>query len=206
VHLNPSGGEAWGNLGAAFADLGRWKDAASCLERAMRLAPSLLHALNLGETLYELNRLDEAERVLRESLVLDPRSIEAKETLAMALAGQDRYDDALTLARELCALTPVALSSRVVLAGVLTEAGRLEEALHEAISARESDPSDPSPQFALGFIHVKMNNGKAALEAFERVSKVPWSRASNAFRHRVASGAAQGAALRSVCLGDTKKP
>ena len=39
AQLNPSDGEAWGNLGAAFAELGRWKDAAPCQERAMRLAP-----------------------------------------------------------------------------------------------------------------------------------------------------------------------
>ena len=90
AHLNPSDGDAWGNLGAVLVELGRWKDAAPCQERAMRLAPSLLHGLNLGETLYELNRLDEAERVLRECLVIDPRSTDAKEALAMVLAGMDR--------------------------------------------------------------------------------------------------------------------
>jgi tetratricopeptide (TPR) repeat protein len=70
---------------------------APCLERVMRLAPSLTHALNLGSTLYELNRLDEAERALREALVHDPRSIDAKELLAQVLAGRDQYDEALTL-------------------------------------------------------------------------------------------------------------
>jgi tetratricopeptide (TPR) repeat protein len=87
----------------------------------------------------------------------------------MVLAGQDRNDDALTLARELCGVKPVAVSSRVVLAGVLLEAGRLEEALHEAIAAGDADPSDPRPQAVLGSIYVKMNDGAAALAAFERV-------------------------------------
>jgi tetratricopeptide (TPR) repeat protein len=169
AHLNPSDGEAWGNLGAAFASLGRWKDAAPCQERAMRLAPSLLHGLNLGETLYELNRLDEAERVLRECLVIDPQSTDAKETLAMVLAGQDRYEEALTLAQQVCAVTRLALSSRVILASVLMEAGRLKEASQEASAAGAADPSDPRPQLVLGSIYVKMNNGAAALAAFDRV-------------------------------------
>jgi tetratricopeptide (TPR) repeat protein len=171
AHLNPSDAEAWGSLGAAFADLGRWKDAAPCQERAMRLAPSLPQGINLAETLYELNRLDEAEEVLRRCLVIDPKSAEAKETLAMVLAGQDRYDEALTVAREVCAVPPVALSSRVALAGVLMEAGRLEEALREATAVAETAPSDPRSQILLGGIHVKMNNGAAALAAFDRVKR-----------------------------------
>ncbi len=196
AHLNPSDGEAWGHLGAAFAELGRWKDAASCHERAMRLAPGVLHGLNLGQTLYELNRLDEAERVLRTSLVIDPKSTDVQETLAMVLAGQDRYADALTLAQELCAVKPVALSSRVVLAGVLMEAGRLEEALQEAIAAGEAAPSDPTPQFVLGSIYVKMNKGEAALAAFERVqSDLDQSTEHPAVGGLVWSAAGRGSAL-----------
>src|SRR5688572_7679163 len=82
AQLNPSDAEAWGNLGAVLAGLARWKDAAPCQERAMRLTPSVTHALSLASTLYELNRLDEAERVLRDAVLLDPRSTDAKELLA----------------------------------------------------------------------------------------------------------------------------
>jgi tetratricopeptide (TPR) repeat protein len=66
------------------------------------MAPSPARGLNLGATLYELNRFEEAERVLRDVLVLDPRSVDAKELLAMVLTGQDRYDDAIRMAREAC--------------------------------------------------------------------------------------------------------
>ena len=100
AHLNPADGAAWGSLGAVLANLGPGTDAVPCLERAMRLAPSALHGLNLGETLYELNRLEEAERVLRESLAIDPRSTAIKEALAAVLAGQDRCDEALALAQD----------------------------------------------------------------------------------------------------------
>lgn len=170
AHLNPSDGEAWGNLGAAFAELGRWKDAAPCQERAMRLAPSLTHGLNLGSTLYELNRLEEAERVLRDVLVLDPRSVDAKESLAMVLTGQDRYDEAITIARETCESNADALSSRVVLAAALSEAGCLDEALRIATAAVEAAPEDARVHGALGFVYVKMKDGAAALAAFERMA------------------------------------
>jgi tetratricopeptide (TPR) repeat protein len=170
VHLNPSDAEAWGNLGATLVELGRWKDAAPCHERAMRLAPSPMQGLHLGWTMYELNRLDEAERVLRDVLVLDPRSADAGELLAVVLAGQDRYEEAIKLARDVYASNPDGLSSRAALAGVLSEAGRLDEALKEARAAAETAPADPRSHATLGGVYVKMNDGAAALAAFERMA------------------------------------
>jgi tetratricopeptide (TPR) repeat protein len=195
VHLNPSSGEAWGNLGAAFAELGRWRDAAPCQDRAMRLAPSLTHGLNLASTLYELNRLDEAERVLRDSLVLDSRSTYAKELLALVLTGQDRYDEAIKLAREICAVNPDAISSRVVLAGVLLEAGHLDEAINEAKAAADVAPSDPGPHCTLGAIYVKMSDGTAALAAFERMGRCLDPSVELPLSSRVSCDAGRGAAL-----------
>jgi len=137
----------------------------------MRLAPSLTHALNLAGTLYELSRLDEAERVLRDALALDPRSAQATELLASVLAGQDRYDEAIKIAREICGSNPDAVSSRVVLAGVLAEAGRLDEALKEAKAAANTAPGDARAHGALGAVYVKMSDGTAALAAFERMAE-----------------------------------
>jgi tetratricopeptide (TPR) repeat protein len=75
----------------------------------------------------------------------------------------------LILAQDVCAVKPVAVSSRVALAGVLRCAGQLEAALREANAAAEAYPSDPKPQAALASIHVEMNDGAAALTAFDRV-------------------------------------
>jgi tetratricopeptide (TPR) repeat protein len=171
AHLSPSDGEAWGNLGAAMAELGRWKDAAPCQERAMRLAPSVTHALNLASTLYELNRLTEAERALRDAVALDSRSVDARESLATVLAGQDRYDEAIRIARELCESNSGALSSQTVLAGVLSEAGYLDEALQVAKAAADTAPHDARAYGALGSVYLKMNDGESALAAFERMAE-----------------------------------
>jgi tetratricopeptide (TPR) repeat protein len=170
AQLSPSDAEAWGNLGALLARLGRWKDAAPCQERAMRLAPSVTHALNLASTLYELNRLDEGERVLRDAVALEPQSADVKELLATVLAGKDSYDEAITLAREACVSTSGALSSRAVLAGVLSEAGCLDEALRIAREAVGVAPQDARAHGTLGTVYVKMNDGGSALAAFERMA------------------------------------
>ena len=172
AQLNPADAEAWGNFGAALADLGRWKDAAPCQERAMRIAPSVIGGLNFAETLYELNRCEDAEHVLRDVLALDARCVDAKELLALALAGQERYDEAIALAREIHAANPTALSSLEVMAGVLTEAGRLEEALEHAKAAAVVAPDDARSHAGLGCVWLAMKDGAAALAAVERVAEL----------------------------------
>ena len=104
------------------------------------------------------------------SLALDPRSVDAKESLATVLAGQDRYDEAIKIARETCESNADALSSRVVLAGVLAEAGCLDEGLRIATAAAEAAPEDARVHGALGTVYVKMKDGAAALAAFERMA------------------------------------
>jgi tetratricopeptide (TPR) repeat protein len=170
AQLNPSDGAAWGNLGMVLAELGRWRDAAPCLERSLRLAPSLAYSLILANTLFELNRLEDAERVTRAALELNPQALDGKETLARILTGQDRHQEALELAREITALNPSAASSRVVLAGVLREAGQLDAALEEAKAAVDLAPSEPGAYGALGATYLKMNDGAAALSAFAQMA------------------------------------
>jgi tetratricopeptide (TPR) repeat protein len=194
--LKPSQGEAWGFLGLMFMSIGRWTDAVPCLERAMRLAPSALHGGYLGWTLLWLNRLDEAERALRNTLLIDSRATDVKLALAQVLAGQDRHDEALTIAHEVCAVTPVAMSSQLVLAEVLRDAGRLEEALKEANAAAMAWPSEPGPQVVLGTIHVDLNDGAAALAAFDRVQRcVELSHESQPASFHVSCARARGNAL-----------
>ena len=171
AQLTPSDADAWGHLGGVLVELGRWTDAASCQERALRLAPNVTSALNLASTLYELNRLEEAERVLRDAVLLDPRSAEVKEWLAMVLAGQDRYDEAVTMARDACDSNAGAPSSRAVLAGVLAEAGRLEDALRTARAATTAAPRDAGAHCALGMVYAKMSDGESALAAFQRMAE-----------------------------------
>ena len=137
----------------------------------MRLAPSVTNGINLGSTLHAMNRLEEAERVLRDALVLDPRSSEGKGLLALVLTGQDRYEEATRLAREIYEHNPDALSSHFVLACVLSEAGPLDEALEEANAAIQIAPNDPGPLSALGSVYLKMGDGARALAAFERMAE-----------------------------------
>jgi tetratricopeptide (TPR) repeat protein len=165
--LQPSDVDAWRMLGATFIELGQWKDAAACQERVMRLQPSVTHGLELGGTLYELNRLEDAERVLREALAIDSQSTDAKGLLAMVLSDQDRHSEAIELARQIRAAAPNDVPPRLVLGHVLSWAGHFEEALREANAAAEIAPTESRPYSALGNIYIRMNDGQAAQRSFD---------------------------------------
>ncbi len=171
AHLDPADHEAWAALGVVLAELGRWKDAAPCQERAVRLSPSVHNRHNLAWTLYELKRLDEAERVLLDALPHEPQSSDVKRTLAYVLTAQDRYDEALRLAEEVRGIENHSASSYALLAGILMEAGQLDEAMKAAGTALRLAPTDPEAHGALGAVHLQMNDGAAALASFERMAE-----------------------------------
>jgi tetratricopeptide (TPR) repeat protein len=91
---NPTDVEAWRILGGILVELGRPEDGVACQERVMRLEPSAVHGLELGATLHDLNRLDEAEYVVRKVLRLDPRRADATELLHRILSDRHRKEDA----------------------------------------------------------------------------------------------------------------
>ena len=169
--LDPTDVDAWRMLGATLTELGQWKDAAACQERVMRLRPSVTHSLELGATLYELNRTEEAERVVRQALAIDPHSIEARGLLAHVLSDQDRHSEAVEHARQICAARPNDVVPRLVLASVLSVAGNHEEALREASAAALQAASDDARSHStLGHIYIRMNDGQAALRSFDRMA------------------------------------
>ena len=170
--LEPSDASAWAAAGSLLAGLCRWADAVSCLERVERAAPSTAHALELIDALTELDRRDEAKRVVEAALERAPHSVELRERLADVLAGLDRHDEAIALARSLCRADSDNPSSLAVLAGTLTAAGRLDEALAVAESSVEAASSGAAGHWALGAVQVKRGEGAAALAAFERMSDI----------------------------------
>ncbi len=78
VGLWPAYGDAWLNLGAAYARLERIEDAASCARRVLELQPDDPRALNnLANALGALGRFDEATICYRRAIDIRPHDAEA---------------------------------------------------------------------------------------------------------------------------------
>ena len=170
THLSPSSADAWESLGNAYAMLSRWRDAIPCFERVRRLSPTLGRGIQVAWALMEVNRLDEAEALLREALAADPVCVDTRERLAETLARLKRHDESISLARDICATDPKRASARGTLAMALLEADRPDEALAEGKAAVACSPQDGQAHYALAAVYLGMDDATAALAAIERAA------------------------------------
>lgn len=118
VDLDANYGEALHNLGAAYAEAGKWEDAVRSYRKALSV-PGYGNLegtyINLGWAYYNLNRLQEAEEVLRLALKLDPKMVVASYNLALVLLKAGRRDEAkveFRRAKELAPDTPFGLAAQ----------------------------------------------------------------------------------------------
>jgi len=111
VSLDPAFVKAHDQLGLCYAGLGQNAAAIRAYNDAIRLnREQSLHwpwpAMNLGTLYLRLERLDEAEAALRESLAVEPRFPVAHLRLGSVLEKKDRLDEAVRELKETAALDP----------------------------------------------------------------------------------------------------
>jgi Flp pilus assembly protein TadD len=95
TELLPSHTEAWFRAGALVYTLGHVQEAIGCFRRAAATGPKTgFGRLGAARALLAENRDAEAEKLLRQTLALDPKNAIALDLLGNALADAGRFDDA----------------------------------------------------------------------------------------------------------------
>lgn len=131
--LDPGYLKAHDNLGLAYEALGRYDEAMESYQKAVRLnrerkARSPWPALNLGILLTRLDRFDDAEPLLRESAVQDPRFAQARYQLGRLLEMKARPADAIAELTAAVDLDPTYAEPHYALARLYRRAGETEKA------------------------------------------------------------------------------
>lgn len=109
VHaLSERTAEEWFEIGlASDSSPDTWPQAAEAYARALDLAPDWLEArINLGATLYQLGRMDEAEEHFRLALEHDAQNSTLHFNLGCVLDEQGRFNDAITHLKRAVDLAP----------------------------------------------------------------------------------------------------
>ncbi len=111
--LLPSLTEAWFRAGALFYTLGYRDDAIGCFRRAAAAAGDRNSFGRLGKAraLLTEDRYQEAERVLQETLVADPRNAMAYDLLGNLLSEFGRFDEARACFERAIAIAPMLAGS-----------------------------------------------------------------------------------------------
>ncbi|AUX46226.1 hypothetical protein SOCE26_077310 [Sorangium cellulosum] len=142
----PGDGGAWLALGAAYAAVERWADAARALARGLNNDEDDLHGgaaearLAYARALVRLGRLDDAIAELRRAVAFEPPDPRALRELGVVLYDTQRYDEATRWLARAC----------------------------------EAAPEDGRAAFALGLAHEARRDIAAAIAAYrEAVRRAP---------------------------------
>ncbi len=109
VHaLSARTAEEWFEIGlASDSNPDTWPQAAEAYTRALELAPDWLEArINLGATLYQLGRMEEAEAHFRAALEHDAQNATLHFNLGCVFDEQGRFEEAVTHLKRAVELTP----------------------------------------------------------------------------------------------------
>jgi len=131
LQLDPLLAEAHAAMGLLHSRTREWQKAEESFRRAIVLNPSLtaVYTNYSSSTLLPLGKLDEAERLLRAALQIDPLSLEVRRGLGALQISAGRYEEAIDNLEHVRAVDPEFPYVDLHLARALTFAGRLAEAL-----------------------------------------------------------------------------
>ncbi len=137
IELDPKMARAYDNLGLCYYYQNENELAVKNYEKAIELGhgsehPSPWPYLNLAVTQQFLNRLDEAERNLREALRLDPAFAKAHFQLGSVLEDRQQPEEALKELREAARLDPAYAEPHMAMARVLHKLRQETQAREEA--------------------------------------------------------------------------
>jgi tetratricopeptide (TPR) repeat protein len=123
----------WDNLGLGYEALGQQQEALHAYQEANRLnrestLPSSWPPLNLGSLMLKLDRLNDAESSLRESLRYDSKFAKAHYQLALLLERQSKLEDAVAQLKQAAASDPAYAEPHYALNRIYRKQGQLQNA------------------------------------------------------------------------------
>jgi len=145
--------------------LGRFDEAIRHLKSAEQLDPiSILTTNNMATTLYCARHYDEAIRVARRHLEMDPRFFAAQSLIALCDAAMGRYAEAISAFEK--AKAPGGESADMVLGplgNALGRAGRLGEARSVLTELESIQKTDGTDGVALAMVHLGLGETRQAI-------------------------------------------
>ena len=156
------------NLGTAYAQQKRFKEAAAAYKEALQLDPqNSLARLSLVKALVSDFQYDAALPEIREYARQHPGEFEARYMCGLALRGVGNYTEAETELRQADKLGPDHPDVTYNLGFVYARLGKLEEARQYLEKAKRLNPESEDARYQLASVLRKLNESAQARQEFE---------------------------------------
>jgi tetratricopeptide (TPR) repeat protein len=183
VELDPENWEGHFQLGIAYMELGRRSDAYPEFKRAKELGASKAEEVEQkhyaywydsfmpGVTKLKGREYDEAERLFREAIEIDPERTDAYSNLGFAYHKSGKIEQSLEAYRNVINIEPDNVDALLAIAEVLTELKRYEEANNTLRRILEIDPSQHNCHLAIAENCKELEDLDGALAAYLKASE-----------------------------------
>lgn len=147
VRVDPAFMKAYDQLGLCYAGLNQTEEAIQAYKEAIRLNQQQTlrwpwPSMNLGTLLLRLDRLDEAESYLRDSISIDPRFPVAHLRLGQVFERKERYDEAIAELEQAAKLDPTYPEPHYALARIYRKRRDIKAAERELNMFRDLRSTD----------------------------------------------------------------
>jgi len=170
VELEPTLIAAYGELAVLFARAGRADEALARMEDAVAANPTNVQVLMLLGTLHEMKGdVPKAQQTYERLLELDANFAAAANNLAYIYLQQEgRLEEALGLAEAARQAAPDSPEIADTLGWVLYHRATYERSLSLLAESAQRLPENPTVQFHLGMVNLKLERKEAAFQALNR--------------------------------------
>ena len=168
---DPRDAAALNSRGVARLFLGRYKEAAEDLARAVAIKPdSPDYQANLGSALWKVGRAEEAVAAERAALKLDDKNYSAHYQLGrflMRLGGRERLTEAVAHLRRAVEIDPRQYDVRFELIAAYRALGDRAQASNQLDFLADARPSDPRVFYTSALLATDRDDMEAALRDFK---------------------------------------
>jgi tetratricopeptide (TPR) repeat protein len=163
------------NLGVAFLEQYKAKEAVASFTQALEIKPDLLIArINLGIALYYLPDIGRAQRETEKALAQNQNAPQPHYLLGLIARGQNRFDDAITEFEQVLKIDAADVGSNINVGQILVQEKKYEEAIGAFRRALEAEPYNETALYNLGLLLTrtgKRGEGQRLLQKFQQLKQ-----------------------------------
>src|SRR6266852_637161 len=163
------------NLGVAFLEQYKAKEAVASFTQALGIKPDLLIApINLSIALYYLPETDSAKREAEKALAQDPNAPQPHYILGLIARSQNRFEEAIAEFEKVLKVDAADVGSNINVGQIFVQEKKYDEAISAFRRAIEAEPYNETALYNLGLLLTrtgKREEGQRLIQKFQQLKQ-----------------------------------